>query len=61
MWFCYVTVYTQFLKKEDFRHLYVFAHYKIIPTILKELNYNLACRDYNEYAEHKNARKTSNA
>lgn len=36
------------LKKEDFRHLYMFAHYKIIPTILNEPNYNLACRDYNE-------------
>lgn len=49
-----------FLKKEDFVHLYMFAHYKIIPTILNELNYNLAGREYNEWGECKNARKTSN-
>lgn len=61
LWFCNGTIYAQFLKNEDFRHLYMFAHYKIIPTILNELNYNLACRDYNEYGECKNARKTSNA
>lgn len=36
-----------FLEK-DFRHLSMFAYFKIIPTILNELNYNLAFRDYNE-------------
>lgn len=45
------TIQAHFPKKEDFRYLYMFAHCKIICTILNELYHNLAWRDYNEKGE----------